>query len=294
MGRRREILASGVVVLRDGRHGPEVLVVHRPAYDDWSLPKGKVGTDEYLAVTAVREVREETGYRTTLLRRLSQGHYLVGGRPKTVQWWYGRLANNKVGNHDAETDEVAWWPVHKAVTDLDYADEVHALTEALRCTGTRPLIVVRHAKAMNRKSWHGKDSDRRLTERGRRQAKSLATLLEAFGVGELASSSSTRCMRTLLPYAHAKDLTIRPYRELSEEDAEANPDGVIKAMAQLRQLANQSESSLAVCGHRPVLPAMFDFLGVAPSHVLRPGELVLTYPGETTNANQTVHIAPKL
>lgn len=294
MTKRGEVLASGAVVLRNTKRGPEVLVVHRPAYDDWSLPKGKVGTDEYLAATAVREVREETGHRIRLLRSLSQGHYTVSGRPKTVHWWLGCLANNKVGNHLPETDKVEWWPVHRAVTELHYADEVHALTEALRCSDTPPLLIVRHAKAMNRKQWQGKDADRRLTERGRRQAKSLVSLFDAFGVGELASSSSTRCMRTLTPYAHTQDLTVRPYKALSEEAAEANPDGVLKAMAELSRLAAGSQTPMAICGHRPVLPAMFEFLGVAPRHVLRPGEVVLTYPGETTNANQTVHIPPKL
>lgn len=294
MARRGGILASGAVVLRDAKRGPEVLVVHRPAYDDWSLPKGKVGTDEYLAATAVREVREETGHRIRLLRPLSAGHYTVGGRPKTVQWWFGRLANNKVGGHDRETDLVEWWPVHRAVADLHYSDEVHALTEALRCPDTKPLLIVRHTKAMNRRRWHGDDADRRLTERGRRQARSLISLLDAFDVGLLASSSATRCMRTLAPYAHAKGLTVRPYKELSEEGAEANPAGVAKAMAELTRLASDADKPLAICGHRPVLPAMFDFLGVAPHHVLRPGEAVLTYPGETTNANQTIHIAPRL
>ena len=81
------ISASGAVVFRGTPNDREVLVVHRPAYDDWSLPKGKVSSDEYLAVAAVREVAEETGYRVRLFQHLSPTRYQVAGRPKIVHWW---------------------------------------------------------------------------------------------------------------------------------------------------------------------------------------------------------------
>ncbi len=294
MVRRGDIQASGAVVLRGSGDEREVLVVHRPAYDDWSLPKGKTAPDEYLAVTAVREVREETGYSIRLVRQLSEPQYPVGGRSKRVRWWLAELADKKPGKHDQEADLVEWWPVQRAVTQLSYPDDVAVLTEACRAPMTRPLIIVRHAKAMNRKQWNGPDRDRRLTERGRRQAKALVGLLDAFGVGLVASSSSNRCMRTLAPYAQFAGLEIESVAALSEEVAEESPRGVVKAMAKLVAAAQQSDRPMAICGHRPVLPTMFDFLGVAPRSVLRPGELVLCYPGERGKMGQPTHIAPTL
>lgn len=289
----REISASGAVVLRGTAPAREVLVVHRPRYDDWSLPKGKVDPDEYLAVTAVREVREETGYRIRLQRQLTISKYPVNSGNKTVTWWQAELADPEPGPSDDETDEVEWWPIEKAIAELNYPDEVAAITEALRTPTGLPLLVVRHAKAMQRKSWHGRDADRRLVERGRRQARALSGLLAAFGVNELVSSSSNRCMKTFVPYAARMGLEIEPVDALSEEAAEAKPAGVPKAMAKIKAKALETGRPTAVCGHRPVLPAMFELLGVKPRQVLKPGEVVVVSL-EGDAAGQVLHIPPTL
>lgn len=291
---RRVIQASGAVVFRGPADALETLVVHRPRYDDWALPKGKVGSDEYPAVAAVREVREETGYAINLVRQLGRTHYLVDERPKVVQWWLGVLIGEAPGEHDQEADRVEWWPVQRAIAELSYPNETQVVANALHLPTTRPLLIVRHTKAMGRKQWHGPDTDRRLTERGRRQAQSLIGLFEAFGVGELASSSSTRCMNTLAPYARLKGLGIISIPALSEEGAAADPGGVFTAMASLRELARKPDRTLAICGHRPVLPSMFESLGTTPQNVLRPGEVVLTFPEEAATERQTVHIPPTL
>ena len=82
------IKAAGAVAWRPGPDGrPEILLVHRRKYDDWSLPKGKVEPGEVLPVTAVREVLEEGGARLALGRRLNSVRYNVGGRPKRVHYW---------------------------------------------------------------------------------------------------------------------------------------------------------------------------------------------------------------
>ena len=288
------ISASGAVVFRGTPNDREVLVVHRPAYDDWSLPKGKVSSDEYLAVAAVREVAEETGYRVRLFQHLSPTRYQVAGRPKIVHWWLAEALDEAPGDLDGEADVVEWWPVQRAIAQLSYHDDATTILQTMRARPRPPVLVVRHAKAMNRKQWQGDDADRRLTERGRRQAKALVPLFEAFGVGELASSTSTRCMRTLAPYAEHAGLEVRAINAISEEAAEADPNGVIHAMAQLRSVARDSARPLVICGHRPVLPAMFDFLGVAPGRVLKPAEVVLIYPGEQGPADKPHHILPTL
>src|SRR5213078_3990446 len=78
-----EIRAAGGVVVRDGR----IAVVHRPRYDDWSLPKGKLDPGETWEQAALREIEEETGLRCRLEEELEPVHYLSKGRPKTVRWW---------------------------------------------------------------------------------------------------------------------------------------------------------------------------------------------------------------
>lgn len=292
---RSLITAAGAVVLRQSAHAPQVLVVHRPRYDDWSLPKGKSQPDEYLPVTAVREVAEETGMRIRVTHPLSVTRYTVEQVPKQVHWWSGVLADPRAAPtaDQLETDQVAWWPIHRAVAELTQIDDVLVLRRALQTPAVVPLVVVRHAKAMGRKQWQGPDRDRRLTERGRRQAKALVGLFQALGIEELASSSSTRCMDTLKPFSKKSGLPITPVPELSEESAETDPEGVGRAMAGLLPSDTRSRA-LAVCGHRPVLPAMFDHLGVQPDHVMKPGEVALVYPPGVLTEGQLFHIAPRL
>ena len=84
-------LAAGAAIWRHaadpGPGAAEVLLVHRPAYDDWSLPKGKSDADEHILLTAVREVWEETCVRPVLGPRLPTVEYLSWGRPKQVSYW---------------------------------------------------------------------------------------------------------------------------------------------------------------------------------------------------------------
>ena len=88
-----EIRAAGAVLWRPGADGPEVALVHRRRYDDWSLPKGKSLPGEHVLLTAVREVAEETGVRVVLGPRLPSTHYQQhGNRPKTVDYWAAKAA----------------------------------------------------------------------------------------------------------------------------------------------------------------------------------------------------------
>src|SRR4051812_43456031 len=81
------IAAAGAVLWRRRGEGAEVALVHRPRYDDWSLPKGKLDPGETLPETAVREIEEETGFRAVLGRRLRTVRYPVGGEEKVVDYW---------------------------------------------------------------------------------------------------------------------------------------------------------------------------------------------------------------
>jgi 8-oxo-dGTP diphosphatase len=118
------IRASGGVVLREGAAGREVLIVHRPRYDDWSLPKGKREAGETDEQCAVREVEEETGVRCSLGPELLPQQYVDRkGRPKVVRYWlmHPRGVRPFVPNH--EIDQVRWVPIVDVGDALTYSGD---------------------------------------------------------------------------------------------------------------------------------------------------------------------------
>jgi 8-oxo-dGTP diphosphatase len=265
----RDVRAAGAVVTRKGG---DVLLVHRPKYDDWSFPKGKLDPGEHVTSAAAREVLEETGVEIRLGRFLTRHTYAVsGGREKNVHYWVGHV----LGDHDVsafpandEIDRVAWVPVEKAPGKLSYLDDVavleHAMTEPRT---TRTLVVVRHGRAMKRASWPDEDALRPLTGVGRAQARALVPVLHAYGVARVISSPSVRCARTVRPYADSQVLTVEEWPHLSEEEYAASDLG-----AAAGHLLDLKEPAVA-CSHRPVLPGLLEALGVA-EEPLAPGEFV--------------------
>jgi 8-oxo-dGTP diphosphatase len=121
-----EIRAAGGVVVR----GDEVLLVHRPRYDDWSLPKGKLDDGESFEEAALREVLEETGYTCVLGEPLGSTHYESRGRPKEVRWFAMEAKGDPV-EHDDEVDEVRWVTGAEALELLTY-DRDRTLLSRLR------------------------------------------------------------------------------------------------------------------------------------------------------------------
>jgi 8-oxo-dGTP diphosphatase len=119
------VRAAGGVVVRDGL----VLLVHRPAYDDWTLPKGKAEAGEDDLACALREVREETGLDCEPLRELASSEYRDGsGRPKRVRWW---LLQPHTGAFEPtnEVDEVRWLEPGEASALLSYSSDRTLLEE---------------------------------------------------------------------------------------------------------------------------------------------------------------------
>jgi 8-oxo-dGTP pyrophosphatase MutT (NUDIX family) len=114
------VRAAGGVVLREGPGGAEVLLVHRPAYDDWSLPKGKAQRGESDEACALREVEEETGLRCELGRELPSTSYRDGkGRPKVVRYWAMQPLGGEA-RAQAEVDDVLWLPLGEARDTLTW------------------------------------------------------------------------------------------------------------------------------------------------------------------------------
>jgi 8-oxo-dGTP diphosphatase len=112
-----EIEAAGGVVLReDGR----VAVVHRPKYDDWSLPKGKLDPGETFEEAALREVWEETGLRCSLVRELPSVHYEARGRSKVVRYWLMAVESDPGFQPNDEVDSLRWLSPADATDLLTY------------------------------------------------------------------------------------------------------------------------------------------------------------------------------
>jgi 8-oxo-dGTP diphosphatase len=135
MGTETVVRAAGGVVWRPGPDGvPEVAVVHRPAYEDWSLPKGKLLEGEREDEAALREVREETGFLCTLERALSTNSYRDRrGRPKVVSYWAMRPVRGRF-RPSKEVDELRWLPLPEALRLLTY-DHDRALLRELDQAG---------------------------------------------------------------------------------------------------------------------------------------------------------------
>ena len=271
-----EIAAAGAVVSRKASTGNEVLLVHRPKYDDWSFPKGKVDPGEHVTAAAVREVAEETGLDIRLGPPLGTQRYHVAGgtQAKEAHYWVGRV----VGGDDVsayspnhEIDAVSWVPADLAAQRLTYRRDRETLA-VLEAVGkkTHPLIVLRHARARPRRSWKGDDRKRPLSRVGEFQAEQLVPVLSAFGAQRLLASSSRRCWQTVSAYADVVDAEIEVTDALSQEDATSE-----SVREQVAVLLAAKEASV-LCTHRPVLPWVFEALGLEDPK-LEPGSILVAH-----------------
>ena len=120
------VFAAGGVVVRDGK----VLLVHRPRYDDWSFPKGKLDGGESFEDAAVREVEEETGLRCSLGRELPSTRYQVGARPKLVRYWLMNPEAETPFAPNDETDGLRWLTPDQALELLSYDRDRDVLAAA--------------------------------------------------------------------------------------------------------------------------------------------------------------------
>jgi 8-oxo-(d)GTP phosphatase len=275
------VVAAGAVVWRpDLRHdgGVEICVVHRPRYDDWSLPKGKLDGGEHPLAGAVREVEEETGHRVVLGRPLPTQHYEANGLPKRVHYWAARADDHAPPwKGTKEIDQVAFLPAIEAVRQLTHprdADVVAALLAAeIR---TVPFVVLRHTKARERSSWDGPDASRPLNDRGTREARNLVLLFSALGLTRVVSSDAVRCVDSVRPYVDATGASLELAPVLSEDHYLAQPLGAEKLTRSL--LADGART--VVCSHRPVLPEIISAAAeqapeLAPSEPLHAGDFLV-------------------
>ena len=247
------VRAAGVVLLRGSPDGREVLIVHRPRRSDWSLPKGKVYPGEHVLAAAVRECMEESGYVPLLGAPLPTLTYNALGRPKQVQYWVASARSHEPFIPNYEVDEIRWLPVAQARRQLTYEHDADTVEAATALPPTVPLVVLRHAQAMKRSDFTGKnDAARPLTDKGKSQAKSLVSLLDSFGIESVHSSDATRCFETVKGLAKFLGSEVHHESELSEVEFAQDAKQARKRMKQLSWYVDP----VVVCSHRLVLPAL--------------------------------------
>ncbi|MBA3525046.1 MAG: NUDIX hydrolase [Geodermatophilaceae bacterium] len=240
---RPEIAAAGGIPWR--YEGDQLLlaVVHRPRYDDWSFPKGKLEVGETPLLAAVREVGEETGLTVRVGRRLSSQTYRSGEADKVVDYWSmavdqagGDFAAGDSGGFavNGEVDALDWLSPEDAVRRLSYDDDAGLVVDLQ----SRPLcpvrlLLVRHAKAGVSESWEGHDEDRPLDAEGRLEAADVAALLGLFTPRQLFVGGPLRCWQTLGPTAEAMALPLQALPALSAEGYFAAPQAARDAVRAL-------------------------------------------------------------
>jgi 8-oxo-dGTP diphosphatase len=298
-----EVRAAGAVLWRPAGIGAQVALVHRPKYDDWSFPKGKLEPGEHVLQAAVREVAEETGLRVTLGYRLPPVGYLAGGTRKRVDYW----AATAVSGPDrfvpsSEIDALAWLALGAAAERLSYQRDVETLA-AFRGGPLRtvPLILLRHASAGPKSEWRKDDQSRPLDARGTKDAVALADLLSCFGsagtMTRVISSPAERCVATVRPYAARASVKIEtePALEVVKDGMADYPEAA-KTVAPLAA----ADQPVVICAHRENLPLLLDTIcgelaaGCPPVDPLRKSEfLVLHRAQRKLVALERYHLAER-
>ena len=286
MASGRTTLAAGAVVWRS--NPLELCLVHRPSYDDWSFPKGKLDPGETLRETAVREVAEEAGVRVRLGHPLQQITYEVSGGTKQVSYWVARQIGHEESTFspNKEIDAVRWVRPDEAADLLTY-DHDRALLEEFselrerKAHRSRTLVVLRHGKAVDRHDFDGDDLDRPLAPSGVERARQLTSILATYGVRRVVSSPALRCTQTVEPYTHELSTFLEIDDRLSEQTRAAH---VQRSVTELMD----RKKPVALCSHRPTLPWIFDAAGAGAVDLTPGSGLVIHHRGGRVLATESL------
>ena len=269
------VAAGGVVWRRDLDDEVEVLLVHRPRYDDWSLPKGKLEEGEALISCAYREVLEETGLSIKLGPYVGSVEYFVPDGLKHVAYWSAALIEDNSSFHtNDEVDRIIWLDLESAVFKAT-RDSDKSILERFGVTpyDSSALIMLRHGKALERAEWQGEDEDRPLQLVGQLQAKRMLSLYQVFGLEEIHTSDAVRCLDTVAQMAKSLELTPVITNAVSEYTYKKSKE---KAIDYAKELIKRNKQ-VVLCSHNPVLPRMMEKLTKKidfdyPDNKLLPGE----------------------
>jgi 8-oxo-(d)GTP phosphatase len=254
-------IAAGAVVWQRSPSGDvEIAVIHRPRYDDWSLPKGKPRAGELLPITAAREIAEETGQGIILGPRVGTTHYPVPTGEKVVHYWLAAATGGRFRPGD-EVDELRWLPVPKALDLLSHPHDrtlLDGIEGSMDITAT--VLLVRHGDAGEREEWQGDDDLRPLTAAGRRQAEALRALLPLFGARGIYSAPPLRCRQTVEELAEDLAVPIITEPLLSESGDQTDPAASLR---RLLDIAAAPGGPAVVCSQGGVIPDLVGKLAEA-------------------------------
>ncbi len=246
------IQAAGAVLWRkDSKKNLEIAVIHRPRYDDWSLPKGKVETGESHISAGHREIYEETGFESIFGPEIGTVVYKLEGAPKEVRYWAAQ-ATVQTGKPDPEeVDQIEWLEPKRAKEKLSNKDD-RAIVDFFLDFGadTFPIILLRHAKALKRTEWDGDDGDRPLEHRGQLQAKRLLPIYLPYGAEEIHTSDALRCIETIDELARSLQKTPIFSTDLSEYGFELDRQAPLDYVQDLMDRGIPA----IVCSHNPIIP----------------------------------------
>lgn len=239
--------AGGVVVRGDTQSTLEIALVHRPRYDDWTIPKGKEDPGEETVSCALREVAEETGLRCRVIGHAGTARYRVAAGDKVVEYYLMRPFRSDGFRPNEEVDEMRWVPLHEVGQILTYDFDRRLLTELGADTVLKHATthLVRHGSAGDRHGWGGRDQERPLTDKGLAQAEALAAELSEVGISRLLSSPYLRCVQTLEPLAKRLGLVVET------TDALAEGAGISSIARLLDEVAG---TTTVLCSHGDVIP----------------------------------------
>ena len=235
-----QVRAAGGLVRRRREDGTaEILIVHRPAYDDWSFPKGKLEPGESEEEAAIREVEEETGLRCRLDREVATTRYRDCARPAED----GAVLADDAGRRAARGRERgrrgALRPLRRG-EGAPHATSATASFSRRLAIAVSSVHLIRHAKAKNRRDVDQPDELRPLTKRGRREAEAIAERLREEPFAKLVSSPYVRCVQTLEPLAVALELPIETTELLGEGSRRRT--GVLELAAHPRPTTSRSRA----------------------------------------------------
>lgn len=253
----------------------QVALIHRPKYQDWSFPKGKVEIGESDISCAYREVMEETGFDSQFGPELCKVEYPVGDQLKVVRYWSAQAIGDPKNVLDVnEVDQLIWVTISDAYQKLSREGDKEVLKNfEIYGVDTTPLILLRHGKAITREEWEGDDGDRPLAQIGQIQSKRMLSKYLPFAISEIHTSDAVRCYETVAPMARAMSLDMIYWSELSEYAFAKDKKAAINVVNDIIE----SETRAIVCGHNPVLPGIVaKFIGKKNfkqlDHGLLPGE----------------------
>lgn len=257
------VYAAGAVLWRPAHPdsaGPdfEIALIHRPRYDDWSLPKGKVDPGETAPVAAVREVVEETGHHAVLGRRLDMVSYPIDPPArgvKKVYYWAARSTGGEFAP-GSEVDDLVWLPIADANDKLTYSHDRKLLRRfAKHPADTRTVLVVRHGTAGRKSRFKGDDTKRPLDKRGLAQAEALVPQLLAFGATEVHAADRLRCQQTVEPLAEELGVTVQNEPTLTEEAYAKNPK---RGRHRVLEIA-EGTGTPVICTQGKVIPDLIEW-----------------------------------